>query len=205
MLRFENFVLNSNKKILFTIENLNWEDGKKILIFANNNSGKSLLLKSIHRDYFSFKGNIKIKEKSHLFYKKKKTTILIESIPYLLPEESIWKNIILPIPKVTTRLKQKIKEFCSIAGFNDKISHKAKNVSYSEKKFIELIRAVIQLPYLILLDDFDNYFDSINLKKAHEICNFAVNNGSTVVVTSKTRLENFDNIYRIQNKKVVQL
>ena len=70
---------------------------------------------------------------------------------------------------------------------------------------MELIRAVIQLPYIILIDDVDNFFDDVNMIQMHRICDYALQNGSTIIVSSKQRLENFHIAYRIQNKEIVKL
>ncbi len=40
---------------------------------------------------------------------------------------------------------------------------------------------------------------------ALEICNFAMNSGTSVIATSKRKLDNFDINYRIQDNKVVKL
>ena len=129
----------------------------------------------------------------------------MDNTSHLLLNESVWKNIIIPLPKVTARQKQKIMELCIISQLGDKIGSKVKALSFSSKKFIELIRAVIQLPQIILIDDLENYFDDKNLIKALEICNFALNSGTSLIATSKRKLDNFDTHYRIQNNKVVKL
>jgi len=177
----------------------------RVNIFGNNDTGRSLLLRSIHGDYFDYGGQIMIKDKSALFYKKKKKTILINNTSHLLVNESVWKNIIIPLPKITARQKQKIMELCVLAKLGDKIGLKVKTLSSSSKKFIELIRAVIQLPQIILVDDLENYFDDKNMITALEICNFALNSGTSVIATSKKKLDNFDVNYRIQDSKMVKL
>jgi len=40
---------------------------------------------------------------------------------------------------------------------------------------------------------------------ALKICNFAMNNGASIIATSKRKLDNFDVYYRIQDNKVVKL
>ncbi len=205
MLSINNFRLKIDDAELLEVSNLEINNREKHLILGNNNTGKSLFLKTIHGLNSNFEGEILIKEKPPIFYKRKKRTILIETSPHLLWEEDVWKNIILPLPKVTSRQKQKIKELCKTADLFDNLKTKPDKLSYSSQKFIELIRAVIQLPYLILLDDLDCYFDEINLSKALEICDFALNAGTSVLATSKTGLENFKNIYRIQSKVLKKL
>ncbi len=205
MLKIEGFSLSRGNEKFMLINELLIGSGMRVNIFGNNDTGKSLFLRSLHGDYHDFGGQILIKDKPLLFYKKKKRTILLDNTSHLLMNESVWKNIIIPLPKVTSRQKQKIMELCMISQLGDKIGSKVKALSFSSKKFIELIRAVIQLPQIILIDDLENYFDDKNMIKALEICNFALNSGTSLIVTSKRKLDNFDTHYRIQNNKVVKL
>ncbi len=205
MLKIEGFSLSRENEKFMLINELLIGSGMKVNIFGNNDTGKSLFLRSLHGDYHDFGGQILIKDKPLLFYKKKKRTILLDNTSHLLINESVWKNIIIPLPKVTARQKQKILELCTISQLADKIGSKVKTLSFSSKKFIELIRAVIQLPQIILIDDLENYFDDKNMIKALEICTFALNSGTSLIATSKRKLDNFDIHYRIQNNKVVKL
>jgi len=70
---------------------------------------------------------------------------------------------------------------------------------------LELIRAVIQLPYIILIDDIDSYFDEVKLKKAFEILDYATNNGSCVLITNRRKLDHIEHNFRIQKGKLVKL
>ena len=205
MLKIEGYSLSRENEKFMLINELLIGSGMRVNLFGNNDTGKSLFLRSLHGDYHDFGGQILIKDKPLLFYKKKKRTILLDNTSHLLINESVWKNIIIPLPKVTARQKQKILELCMISQLGDKIGSKVKALSFSSKKFIELIRAVIQLPQIILIDDLENYFDDKNMIKALEICNFALNSGTSLVATSKRKLDNFDIHYRIQNNKVVKL
>ena len=202
MLNINNYSLICNKKVFISIEQLQIVGGSKVNIFANNDTGKSLFLRSVHGDYRKYKGEIKIKEKSAKFYLKRKKTILLESLPHILPQETVWKNIVLPLPTVSLRQKQKITDLCNIAGLTDKITFKGRNVSYSALKFIELIRAVVQLPYLILLDDFDTFFDRGNYLKALKIFDYVLDNGAIVLATSREKLNSFDEFYSIRSNEM---
>lgn len=205
MLKIEGFSLSRENEKFMIINQMLIGSSMRVNIFGNNDTGRSLLLKSINGDHSAYGGQIMIKDKPALFYKKKKKTILIDNHSHLLPNESVWKNIIIPLSKVTSRQKQKILELCMMSQLGDKIRNKVKTLSSSSRKFIELIRAVIQLPQIILIDDLENYFDDKNLIIALDICNYALNSGASLIATSKYKLDNFDVHYRIQNDKVVKL
>lgn len=205
MLKIEGFSLSRNNEKFMLINQMLIGSSMKVDIFGNNDTGRSMLLRSIHGDHFDFDGQITIKDKPTSFFKKKKRSILIDDNSHLLPNDSVWNNVTIPLAKVTARQKQKILEFCAIAQLGDKMGTKVKLLSSSSRKFIELIRAVIQLPQLILIDDLENFFDDKNLLVASDICNYALNSGTTLIATSKYKLDNFDVHYRIQNSKVVKL
>ena len=205
MLRIENFTLRSFNKEIFSIDTFPVENKSLVNIFGNNDCGKSLLLKSIHGEYTDYEGRILIEERPPIFYKKRKKSILIESNPHLLENETVWKNITIPLLKISSFQKTKIMEFCKIAGLGEIFNDKIDLLPFSSTKFIELIRAAIQLPYLILLDDLDNYFDEINLMKSNLIFDYCLKNGTTIISTSKRRLDNFSISSRIQNGKMVVL
>lgn len=130
---------------------------------------------------------------------------MLEITPHILHTESVWKNLVLPLTKITPRIRQKLTELGEIANLNDKISRKSETLSYSEQKYLELIRAVIQLPKLILIDDLDNFFDELHQNKAMEILEYAKNSGTCVIVTSKKKMEGFDENYRLYGMKMVKI
>ncbi len=205
MLRIDNLEIAINDEVLLKTDYFNLNAGEKAAIIGNNDSGKSLLLKAIHGDFSKFTGNIFIKEKSSIFYKKRKQTILVDSVNRILENEDLWKNLTLPLPGVSSRTTQKIKQFCEKAGLDMLLKSKAKTTSFSTQKMIEVIRAVIQLPYIILIDDIDMFFDSNKLNHVLDILDYATNNGSCVLVTAKQKMDNFDLNYRIQNHNLVKL
>ena len=205
MLRIDNLEIIYKDDLLLSADYFNLNSGEKAVILGNNDSGKSLLLRAIHGTFADFKGSIFIKERSSVFYKKRKQTIYIDSTNRILENETLWKNLILPFPSLTARTKLKLTQFCEKAGIDKMLVHKAKHVSSSTLKLIEIIRAVIQLPYIIIIDDVDVFFDNNKFVKALEILDHASDNGSCVMASARDRIEGFDFYYRIQNGKLVKL
>lgn len=205
MLKISDFFLNTKKDCLLSIGYFALETSEVVNLVGNNSSGKSLLIKSIHGDYYNFSGDIIIKEKPAIFYKKRKQTVLVEKRSHLLMDETVWRNIILPFPKFSSRLKLKVSELCIVAGIDNILQEKVRNISYSEQKFIELIRAVAQLPYIVLVDDFDSYFDEVNISKALEILDFASSSGSSVILSSKNKIQGCNRSMKLQNGALVEI
>ncbi|OPX29735.1 MAG: hypothetical protein B1H06_00985 [Candidatus Cloacimonas sp. 4484_143] len=205
MLKIENFAVTLQERRFMIIDKMQVENGKKVLIFGDNEAGRTLLMKSIQGNFKHHTGTIHIKEKPLSYFKKRMSSILIENMPHLLPAESVWKNITLPLEKVTSRHKSRLLELLNMAGLQEFSNTKVSKLSFSNHKIIELIRASIQLPHLILIDDIDNFFDEKRLIQALQICDYATNTGTSLLATSKRKLDHFDQYYRIQDKKMVKL
>ncbi len=205
MLKIEELILTKEHKTFIHIEELEINAGDKALIFGNNNSGKTYLTETIHGINTKYSGNILIKGKKIVLYKRKKKSLLIRNIPTYLPEDSLWKNMTLPLPSLTTRQKQRIYDFCEMFDMKRLIKQPVKQLSHSQIKAMEMIRGVIQLPYLLMLDDYDTYFDEVNRLQASKLLDFALSNGTAILATSNKPLEEFQTIYRLQNTDVVLL
>jgi len=71
MLKIEGFSLSRENEKFMLINEMLIGSGMRVNIFGNNDTGRSLLLRSIHGDYYNFGGQILIKDKPLLLYKKK--------------------------------------------------------------------------------------------------------------------------------------
>ena len=205
MLKIEHFALTPGQMRLMAIDELSVANGKKVLIYGGNEAGKTLFLKTIHGDNTKFAGTIHIQEKPVSYFRKRKNTVLLGNEMHLLPGETLWKNITLPFDKLSKQEKIKIFEMLKMVELSPKIGTKVKDLSFSACKFIELIRAVAQQPQLILLDDFDNFFDDKKYLKAMDLCQYAVSGGASVIATAKNKIGYFDDYYLIHERKLVQV
>jgi ABC-type cobalamin/Fe3+-siderophores transport system ATPase subunit len=201
MIKVENLIINPQNKPILEIKSFGIEKGTKANIIGKNKTGKSSLLKIL-------KGE-KIPEYGEIIYNDKNPQYLrileIEVLPHLVENYSVWQNIVLPLTKITNREEIRIQDFCEIFDLHNSLDKKVKDLSFSEKKFTELIRSVIQLPHLILIDDFDTFFDDMTQLKVSRLLEYAVSGGTAVVAFSKIRQEGFDKYYRIQNKELLEL
>jgi ABC-type ATPase involved in cell division len=204
MLKIEHFALTIGQERLMVIDELLIANGKKVLISGENETGKTQFLKAIHSDHNKFAGNIHIYEKPVSFYKKRKNTILLENQMHLLPNDTLWNNITLPFERLSKQQKIRIFEMLKVVELSPRIGAKVKNLSFSACKFIELIRAVVQRPYLILIDDLDNFFDENRFQKAIELCHFAISSGTSIIATSRSKLDNFDDYFVVNERKLVK-
>ena len=205
MLKIEELIITKENKTFIHIEKLEVNAGEKALIIGSNNSGKTYLMNSIHGVNKKYTGNIMVKGKKIVLYKRKKKTLLIKNIPTYLPEDTLWKNMTLPLPSLTTRQKQRIYDFSELFNMKSMLKQPANLLSHSQIKALEMIRGVIQLPYLLILEDYDTYFDDANRSKALNLLDFAMSNGTAILATSKNSLDEFKEIYRLSSNSLVKV
>lgn len=205
MLSIDNLVIKSEEQNLLEVHSLKMQAGETLLLIGDNNSGKSLLLQAIHGAYDAYEGDIMLKEKPALFYKKRKKTILIDYPFRLLLNQSVFANITLPLGKIKPALQETISDLCKIAELGEIYNTPMTNYSRSDKKLVEIIRAIIQKINVILIDDIDQYFDEKKFLKVKELIQFGNAEKSSFLLTAKKNVPQIENVYRIQNKKVVKL
>jgi len=195
MIEIRDLIIQGNRDFQLQVPELKISSGQFIQVVGNNNSGKSLLLKVLSFEYREFKGEIEYNgfpAKSGSY-----KALLISSETALLPEASVNRNIFLPFQRVTKRKKETIMGLLKNTGLLSSINDPVYTLSRSEKKSLELVRAVVQLPHYLLLDDYDTYFDNHSLNKLSAVFEFAAKSGTTIMVTSNQQIENLSNNYII--------
>ena len=197
MLKIDNLNIKSGYRQLFTINNLELKEGSMTLIVGDNCCGKSLFLKNIFK-------NIKKYLILDKYKKNKVLSVLVDNEDNLINEHSVWNNLNSCNFKRQKHIKDFSVELCKIANLYGKLQEKVKNLSYAEKKIIEIIRAIIIEPKLILIDDIDMYFDDIYLLKAVTLLNSSLkmDKEKCILLTSKVPLSNFKDVYVIKEGKL---
>lgn len=204
MIKFEHFALTVDKSRLMVFGDAVFENSKKVLIIGNNSVGKTLFLKAVEGSNRNFAGTIHFPKRSDKLRKRAKT-VLIQDTPCVILTESVWKNLLIPLGKISKQQKVKIFELLKAVHLERKINLRMQSLSRSEIKMIELCRAILQSPEIILLDDLDIYFDETNFLKAMQIINYASANGSIIVAAARCKLAGFDDYYLVQEKSVIKL
>ena len=204
MLEIKDYELYSRKNILLRIDELRVNEGEFIYIHSSNSTGKSLLLKSLAGIYKNFKGVISIKNQL-LDYKDFRGKVrIISEENRLIPSSNVLDNIIFPDEKATEQQKIRIFEMLSEIKSEHLIHVPCEQLSFSEVKFIELIRACIHYPLLLLIDDLDNYFDENRFPHAKNLLNRLNASGTIIISTGKTPSQKIKT-YTINNNILEQI
>ncbi|MEA1972903.1 MAG: ATP-binding cassette domain-containing protein [Candidatus Cloacimonadota bacterium] len=199
MIELESVIIDHRFGKRLKIDNLVFESGCFAQIYAKNGTGKTLLLESIANINKKFIGNVLVNQS---IINDKDSIILIERNPVFINRKDVWKNITLPLKKVSREKKRRLIEFCEYANIKALFKQKIETLSYSQKKMVEIIRAVIQYPYVILIDDFDAFFDKEQFKIAKYFLEFASKAGTSIVVSSTKKLDDFEEYSIIDNELI---
>ena len=188
MLVFKDFELMNHSELILSIEDLTLNSGDFYYICGKNRSGKSLLLSLINNTYHNYRGEVKYKDRNiddRFFHEKIR---LIRDTAAIFPTLSIEENILLGIKD---KNQKKIIEECVPLlskfklGFNKNLN--CSKLSSSELKIIEIIRGYIQKPYMLLIDDIDNYFDTEYFEGIYNLINQMKQNGTLIIASGKCK------------------
>ncbi|MCF7920731.1 MAG: ATP-binding cassette domain-containing protein [Candidatus Cloacimonetes bacterium] len=197
MIEFKDFTILGNRGFRLKVTDLKIINGQFIQISGNNNTGKSLLMRTIAGEYKAYEGEIlyngiAVKPGSY-------KALLISSDQALLPDVTVSRNLFLPFHKITKRKKEIIMNLLDNTGLSSSINHPIHTLSRSEKKSLQLIRAVVQLPHYLLIDDYDTYFDNSSLNNLSAVFEYAAKAGTTLVITTKQQISNLTHNYIISS------
>ena len=188
------YIKKDNSKLSEKFNNLNINLKKNNIygIYGESGSGKSSLLNILSGFIKPNKGKIFVNDKNHNFYdltKKFKigyapqiATILDENI--IVNSTLKFKNSAQKVEELKEYLKiLNLKKFINKKYFENKNISSIKNMSGGEKQRIGFLRAVINEPDLILLDEPTSSLDKKNEKAIFEFL-LSIKKNKIIVVTS---------------------
>jgi ABC-type multidrug transport system ATPase subunit len=203
MIELRGFEIAGSHNFRLRVQELKLNSGQFIQIYGNNNSGKSILLKTLAGYYPNYSGDLfynGIPEKPGNY-----SVILINDYLAGFTRQSVRYNLYLPLGRISGRKKEKLQELLNQAGLNELLDKKYGSLSRSEGKSIELIRAIIQQPHFLLFDDFETYFDNTSLNNLTGAFDYAAKAGTALVITGRKKFEGVTNSYIINAGDVVKL
>lgn len=165
--------------------------GEILVVLGENGSGKSTLAKILCGAYVPDKGKIIVDGEEAKFSSpydaKRKGIVMISQRPQLIDDLSILENIALfldetPSKSLARRVENVLKDF----GFSMDINRKVYSISYTEKQFIELVKALMINPKLLIVDEAATYLPHDLKQRFFEIIKHLVlRNESVLYITHK--------------------
>lgn len=203
MIELKNFKIRGRKDFELNIAELRISSGQFIQIFGSNNSGKSLLLETLAGGYSHFEGEFLYN--GTVTDPRLLNTILLRNQPAFLKRKTVEKNLILPFSRYTSRRKKIVNNLLKKTELIDLLKEPVYTLSRSQQKSFELVRAVVQLPHYLLIDDYDTFFDNSTLNELSSVFEYAASAGTTVLVTSRKQVSSVLIGYKIEEGKLEKL
>ncbi len=209
-------VINSGKEKVLTIQRFTLEEGDSLLLQNENPEGKTLFLRGLYRflqnsrrrrEKLIEKGDVFLWDirRDKIYSKGNREAILLEYQPAIIPEMTLNQNILLPMKGMNIRLKHKLIDYLRTFGLTMKQFSPGRNLSFSEMKIVELIRAVLLLPELILIDDFDLSYHKNLHDRIFEMFSLVRKNGTIIIATCKSANPFFTRNFSIKGKEVFEI
>ena len=189
------YIEDNNKKNLFKNISLSITDGSLISIEGNSGSGKSLFIKMLALIKKPQKGKVSVFRRNIENLSRNEITFIQRRIGVVFQDSnlvghlSVKDNIILPLIIANENKKDienAVKELMKWLGISSIVEESINNISWTNIKLINLARAIINRPRIILLDDFFSGIDAEVQEKTMHLL-LALNKiGATIVITGRT-------------------
>ena len=168
---------NNNKqekscKILKHV-NVEFESGEVCAIIGSNGAGKSTLARIIDNLLQPTSGDITIEGKQYKTLKQHDITSFVGYI-FQNPNDQIFnstvhKEITYGIKNINNDLYRRI---VNLTGLNDKENTNPFNLSFSERKFINIASALLREPHIIIMDEVTGGLDKLQKMRLVKILNY---------------------------------
>lgn len=191
------------------------QGGKFTAILGENGAGKTTLVKILYGIYTPDTGVIKLNNKRISIENPldaiKKGIVMVSQIPQLIDRLTVAENISLSLSKVglLSRIKNVSKILTNLEEkIGMKIDPNAKvwSLSYTQKQFLEIIRAMLLDAKVLLLDEALTYLPHEERRKFYQyLKEFREKNRAVVFITHKIpeALEIADEIHVLRKGRLV--
>lgn len=169
---------------------LNINSGEVIAILGENGSGKSTLAKILYGLYTPDRGYIDIGGVRQTFLSpseaKRHGIVMVSQRPQLIDELTAIENISVFLNSSVNKIYRYVDELLREFSINIDIAKPVYTLSYTEKQYIEVIKALLARPRLMIVDEAVTYLPQpIKIKLFEMMKKVVTNNGSIILITHK--------------------
>lgn len=172
-------------KLVFKDFSLNIKKGSFVSFVGPFGCGKTTLLKLIAGIENFDDGKILINKQTPEVLKKEIKIGYVFQEPSLLPWKTVESNITLPLELANKNHYKKVDQMLKIVGLEEKAKKYPKELSGGMQQIVSILRAIINDPAVLFLDEPLSAIDEINRNKLQDILIklHKVNNQTTILVT----------------------
>ncbi|MEM0227149.1 MAG: ATP-binding cassette domain-containing protein [Ignisphaera sp.] len=169
---------------------LNIDSGEIVAVLGENGSGKSTLAKILYGLYTPDKGYIEIDGKQHIFSSpaeaKRYGIVMVSQRPQLIDELTVLENISIFLNKSANRIYKNVNVLLREFDIDIDAASPVYVLSYTEKQYVEVIKALLAKPRLMIVDEATTYLPQpIKVKLFDMMKKIIVANGSILFITHK--------------------
>lgn len=181
-----------NNKILKNI-NLQIEQGDFVFLIGKSGSGKTALLELIQGRRIYNTGNLKVNnnELSQYDYKElqklRKMMGIVFQDSRLIEEWTVYENISYRLEYLGypfSLIQSRVKEITFELGIDNYMRSLPSNLSGGERQRVNIARAIVSDPRIIIADEPTSNLDMENSNKVFEILKRMNKNGATVIMST---------------------
>lgn len=189
MIEIKNLTKSYDKKCILKSINLKINDNEQISIIGKSGCGKSTLLRCIARLEKIDKGQILIDNENVNNIKKfyNKVGMVFQSFN-LFENMTVLENLIIAPVKLKMYSKKEAiklaKNYLKEINLENKINEYPKNLSGGEKQRVAIIRALMEKPKILLLDEPTSSLDPQMKKEVLELVSKLKDYNMTIIVVS---------------------
>ena len=189
MIEIKNLIKSYDKKCILKNINLKINDNEQISIIGKSGCGKSTLLRCIARLEKIDNGQILIDNENVNNIKKfyNKVGMVFQSFN-LFENMSVLENLIIAPVKLKMYSKKEAiklaKNYLKEINLENKINEYPKNLSGGEKQRVAIIRALMEKPKILLLDEPTSSLDPQMKKEVLELVTKLKDYNMTIIVVS---------------------
>ena len=211
MIEIKNLIKSYDKKCILKNINLKINDNEQVSIIGKSGCGKSTLLRCIARLEKIDKGQILIDNENVNNIKKfyNKVGMVFQSFN-LFENMTVLENLIIAPVKLKIQTKDEAiklaKGYLKEINLENKINEYPKNLSGGEKQRVAIIRALMEKPKILLLDEPTSSLDPQMKKEVLELISKLKDYNMTILVVSHELnfVKDFSSrIIFIDNKKII--
>lgn len=189
MIEIKNLTKSYDKKCILKNINLKINDNEQVSIIGKSGCGKSTLLRCIARLEKIDKGQILIDNENVNNIKKfyNKVGMVFQSFN-LFENMTVLENLIIAPVKLKIQTKDEAikvaKGYLKEINLENKINEYPKNLSGGEKQRVAIIRALMEKPKILLLDEPTSSLDPQMKKEVLELVTKLKDYNMTIIVVS---------------------
>ncbi len=189
MIEIKNLTKSYDKKCILKNINLKINDNEQVSIIGKSGCGKSTLLRCIARLEKIDKGQILIDNENVNNIKKfyNKVGMVFQSFN-LFENMTVLENLIIAPVKLKIQTKDEAiklaKGYLKEINLENKINEYPKNLSGGEKQRVAIIRALMEKPKILLLDEPTSSLDPQMKKEVLELISKLKDYNMTIIVVS---------------------